>query len=74
MRARQRYTRFRVSLLRDDGALLVHADSWFGTRTSTSGSRSTASMLPPGHYLLSVEGYARDGRLEHFAEARLAAG
>ena len=69
-----RYARFRVSLLRDDGALLVHADhlvrdSNFDLRLSFN-----TSMLPPGHYLVRVEGYARDGRLEHFAEARLSAG
>jgi hypothetical protein len=33
-----------------------------------------SSILPPGHYLLRIEGYGRGGRLERFAEARLGAG
>jgi hypothetical protein len=32
------------------------------------------SLLPAGSYVLRVEGYARDGRLEHLGEARLIAG
>jgi hypothetical protein len=70
----QRYARFRVSLLRDDGALLVHADQLVRDSNFDLRLSFNTSMLPPGHYLVRVEGYARDGRLEHFAEARLSAG
>jgi hypothetical protein len=68
------YARFRVSLLRDDGTLLVHADqlvrdSNFDLRLSVN-----SSILSPGRYLLRVEGYARGNRLERFAEARISAG
>jgi hypothetical protein len=70
----ERYARFRVSLLRDDGTLLVHAgplvrDSNFDLRFSLN-----SSILPAGHYVVRVEGYARSGELERFAEARLAVG
>jgi len=69
-----RYARFRVSLLREDGTLLMHAgplvrDSNFDIRFSLN-----SSILPAGRYLVRVEGYARSGALERFAEARLAAG
>ena len=68
-----RYARFRVSLLREDGTLLVHAgplvrDSNFDLRFSLN-----SSILPVGRYLIRVEGYARNGELERFAEARLTA-
>lgn len=64
-----RHARFRVSLLRADGTLLVHADqvvrdSNFDLRLSFN-----TSILPPGSYQVRVEGYARGGRLEPFAEA-----
>jgi hypothetical protein len=68
-----RYARFRVSLLREDGTLLVHAgplvrDSNLDIRLSLN-----TSILPAGRYLVRVEGYTRSGELERFAEARLAA-
>ena len=68
-----RYARFRVSLLREDGTLLVHAgplvrDSNFDLRFSLN-----SSILPVGRYLIRVEGYAQNGELERFAEARLTA-
>jgi hypothetical protein len=65
------YARFRVSLVREDGVLLFHADqvvrdSNFDLRVSLN-----SSMLPPGSYLIRVEGYARGGKREPFAEAQL---
>ena len=68
-----RYARFRVSLLREDGTVLVHAgplvrDSNFDIRFSLN-----SSILPVGRYVVSVEGYARSGALERFAEARFVA-
>jgi hypothetical protein len=70
----QRYARFRVSLLRDDGALLVHADQLVRDSNFDLRLSFNTSMLPPGRYLVRVEGYARGDRLEPFAEARLSAG
>jgi hypothetical protein len=68
-----RFARFRVSLLREDGALLLHADqmvrdSNFDLRLSVN-----TSMLPAGAYLLRVEGFARGGKFERFGEAQLRA-
>ena len=69
-----RYARFRVSLLRDDGALLLHADQMVRDSNLDLRLSVNTSMLPAGAYLLRVEGYARGGKLERFAEARLVAG
>jgi hypothetical protein len=67
----ERYARFRVSLLRDDGTLLARADqlvrdSNFDLRLSLN-----SSILPQGAYVIRIEGYARRGKLERFAEVRL---
>ena len=69
-----RYTRFRVSLLRQDGALLLHADQMVRDSNLDLRLSVNTSMLPEGAYLLRVEGYARGGKLERIAEARLVAG
>lgn len=68
-----RYARFRVSLLRDDGALLLHADQMVRDSNLDLRLSVNTSMLPAGAYLLRVEGYARGGKLERFADARLVA-
>ena len=67
----KQYARFRVSLLREDGTLIVHADqvvrdSNFDLRFSLN-----TSILPAGAYLIRVEGYGRGAKLGPFAEARL---
>ena len=69
-----RYTRFRVSLLREDGTLLLHADQMVRDSNQDLRLSFNTSLLPAGRYLLRVEGYARGGKLERFAEARLASG
>jgi hypothetical protein len=69
----QRYARFRVSLLRDDGTLIVHADQLVRDSNMDLRFSLNTSILPEGHYLLRVEGYARGGKLERFAEARISA-
>lgn len=65
------YDRFRVSLLRADGILLLHADRL--TRDSNNDLRLSvnSSVLPNGQYLLRIDGYPRRGEPERFAEARL---
>ena len=68
-----RYARFRVSLLRDDGTLLLHADQMVRDSNQDLRLSLNTSVLPTGRYLVRVEGYARGGRLEPFAEARLVA-
>jgi hypothetical protein len=66
-----RYARFRASLLRDDGTLLMHADQMVRDSNNDLRLSFNTSMLPSGGYLIRVEGYGRGGKLERFAEARL---
>jgi hypothetical protein len=66
-----RFARFRVSLLRDDGTLVVHADHMIRDSNDDLRLSFNTSMLPGGGYLLRVEGYARGGRLDRFAEVPL---
>lgn len=69
-----RFARFRLSLLRDDGTLLVHADQVVRDSNMDLRLSFNTSLLPAGRYVLRVEGYARGGRLEHLGEARVIAG
>ena len=69
-----RYARFRVSLLRDDGTLLLHADQLVRDSNQDLRLSFNTSLLPAGRYRLRVEGYARGGKLERFAEVALVAG
>jgi hypothetical protein len=62
------YARFRVSLVRDDGTLLVHADQMVRDSNNDLRLSFNTSMLPVGRYLVRVEGYARSGRMERFGE------
>jgi hypothetical protein len=66
-RTRQ-YARFRVSLVRDDGTLLVHADQMVRDSNDDLRLSFNTSMLPDGRYEIRVEGYARGGRMERFGE------
>jgi hypothetical protein len=68
-----RYARFRVSLLRDDGTLLLHADQLVRDSNMDLRLSFNTSLLPAGPYLLRVEGYARGNRLEKIGEARVVA-
>jgi hypothetical protein len=63
------YSRFRVSLVRSDGTLLVHADQMVRDSNDDLRLSFNTSMLPDGRYEIRVEGYARGGRMERFAEA-----
>ncbi|MEX0733639.1 MAG: hypothetical protein WD944_07435 [Steroidobacteraceae bacterium] len=65
------HSRFRVSLLRHDGTLLVHADQVVRDSNYDLRLSFNTSMLPAGPYLIRVEGYARGGKLQPFAEAQL---
>ena len=67
----RRYARFRMSLLRDDGTLLFHADQLVRDSNYDLRFSFNTSMLAAGRYLVRVEGYARGGRRERFAEAAL---
>jgi hypothetical protein len=68
-----RYERFRVSLLREDGTLLLHAEQLVRDSNQDLRLSLNTSLLPAGRYLLRVDGYGRSGKLEPFAEAALVA-
>ncbi|MBM4219581.1 MAG: hypothetical protein FJ171_08095 [Gammaproteobacteria bacterium] len=63
-----RYARFRVSLLRDDGTLVLHADQMVRDSNLDLRLSLNSSVLPQGGYVIRVEGYARDGNLQRFSE------
>ena len=69
-----RYSRFRLSLLRDDGTLLLHADQLVRDSNLDLRLSFNTSLLPAGRYVLRVEGYGRGARLEPLGEARVIAG
>lgn len=67
----KQYARFRVSLVRDDGTLLVHADQMVRDSNNDLRLSFNTSMLPDGRYEIRVEGYARGGKMERFGKAPL---
>lgn len=67
----KRYSRFRVSLVRDDGTLLFHADQLVRDSNQDLRLSFNTSILPSGDYELRIDGYGRGGKLERFAEAKL---
>ena len=66
-----RYERFRVSILRDDGVLILHADRMVRDSNNDLRLSLNTSILPDAKYLIRIEGYARNGEMERFAEARM---
>ena len=69
-----RYARFRLSLMREDGTLIVHADQVVRDSNMDLRLSFNTSLLPAGSYVLRVEGYARGGQPEHLGDARIIAG
>jgi hypothetical protein len=67
----KRYHLFRVSLLRDDGTLILHADRLVRDSNYDLRLSFNTSVLPNGQYRIRVEGYKRGGGLETFDEARM---
>ena len=66
-----RYERFRVSLLRDDGTALLHAERLVRDSNGDLRISINSTLLPDGIYRIRIEGYNWQGRLHPFAEARL---
>jgi hypothetical protein len=66
-----RHARFRLSLLRVDGTLVVHADHVVRDSNRDLRLSFNTSVLPAGPYVLRVEGYGPTGRLEPLAEVPL---
>ncbi len=67
----ENYQRFRVSLLRDDGTLILHADRMIRDSNNDLRLSFNTSVLPNGQYRVRVEGQARNGDMVHFAEAQM---
>lgn len=67
----ERYSRFRASLVRDDGTLLFHADQLVRDSNQDLRLSLNTSILPRGDYELRIEGYGRGGKLDRFAEAKI---
>ena len=66
-----RFERFRVSLVRDDGTLVLHADRMVRDSNDDLRLSLNTSILPDGKYVIRIEGYARGGKTERYAEARM---
>ena len=67
------FDRFRVSILRSDGTLVLHADRLVRDSNLDLRLSFNTSILAPGLYKVRVEGIARDGVLSRYAEASLRA-
>lgn len=65
------YERFRLSLVRDDGTLVLHADRLVRDSNSDLRLSFNTSLLPNGRYRLKIDGYTRRGDLEPFEEAAM---
>ena len=66
-----RFQRFRVSLVRDDGTLVLHADRMVRDSNNDLRLSLNTSILPDGKYVIRIEGYTRGGEMERYAEARM---
>jgi hypothetical protein len=65
------YDRFRVTIMRDDGTLVLHADRMVRDSNSDLRLSFNTSLLPAGRYRIRIDGYARRGELEPFEEASI---
>lgn len=63
--------RFRVSILRDDGTLVIHADRMVRDSNNDLRLSFNTSLLPAGKYRIRIDGYARNGDLQPFEEATM---
>ena len=66
-----RFERYRISLSREDGTALLHAERLVLDSNGDLHLGFNSSMLPNGIYRLRVEGYSRQGELQKYAESRL---
>ena len=66
-----RFDRFRVSIVRDDGTLVLHADRVLRDSNLNLRISFNSSVLSPGTYKVRIEGMQRDGTLARYAEATI---
>lgn len=68
-----RFDRFRVSIVRDDGTLVMHADRVLRDSNLDLRISFNSSVLAPGTYKVRIEGIERNGAYTRYAEAVLRA-
>jgi hypothetical protein len=66
-----RYDRYRISLSRDDGTALMHAERLAPDSNGNLHLSLNTSLLPDDVYRLRVEGYTRRGDLQRYGESKL---
>ncbi|HEU0225603.1 MAG TPA: hypothetical protein VFR29_09220 [Steroidobacteraceae bacterium] len=69
--ATSNYDRFRISISRDDGTLVLHADRMARDSNNDLRVSFNTSLLPAGRYRIRIEGYARNGDLQPFEEVSM---
>ena len=65
-----RYELFRISLLRDDGTALLHAERLARDSNDDLRISLNSTLLPNGTYRIRIEGYTWRGQLQPVAEAQ----
>ncbi|MBX3702263.1 MAG: hypothetical protein KF822_00645 [Steroidobacteraceae bacterium] len=65
------YERFRISITRDDGTLVLHAERMARDSNNDLKLSFNTSLLPAGRYRIRIDGYTRRGELEPFAETAM---
>ena len=66
-----RYDQFRVSLLREDGTALLHAERLVRDSNGNLRISLNSTLLPNGMYRIRIEGHTWRGALQRFEEARM---
>lgn len=69
-----RYDRYRVSLSRDDGTALLHAERLAPDSNGNLHLSFNTSLFPDDIYRLRIDGYTRRGELQRYAESKLRIG
>jgi hypothetical protein len=68
--ATDRYVQFRVSLLREDGTALLHAERLARDSNGDLRISLNSTLLPNGPYRIRIEGHNWRGELQPVAEAQ----
>jgi hypothetical protein len=68
--ATDRYVQFRVSLLREDGTALLHAERLLRDSNGDLRISLNSTLLPNGSYRIRIEGHNWRGELQPVAEAQ----
>lgn len=66
-----RYDLFRVSLLREDGTTVLHAERLARDSNDDLRLSFNSTLLPNGRYRIRIEGHTWRGELQRVTEARM---